>query len=133
MILIISFINTFFILILSLFFVVFLLLDAVNPVVVNRPTMIENKGIYLTAYTAGNSTRMAELVDLIRSTELNSVVIDVKDYSGRIFFDTDILLVNKIGSEEIRLPDLKQLLANLKKEGIYSSIFFFLLDLFHLF
>lgn len=85
-----------------------------------KPKMIENKGIYLTGYTAGNKFRRAELVDLINQTELNSIVIDIKDYSGKIFFDTQIPLAEEIKSEEIRIPDLADWLKELKKEGIYT-------------
>jgi hypothetical protein len=81
---------------------------------------MENKGIYLTAYIAGMKQRRQELVDLIKQTELNTVVIDIKDYSGQIFFDTNIKLVNEIGAEDIRIPDLAQWLKYLKKEGIYT-------------
>jgi len=88
--------------------------------VLTKPSKIENKGIYLTAYTAGNKARRAELVNLIQTTELNSIVIDLKDYSGKVFFETNNLLAKEIGSEEIRIPDLKDWLKELKKQGIYT-------------
>ncbi len=88
--------------------------------VLARPEKIENKGIYLTAFTAGSPSRRSQLVDLIKKTKLNSIVIDIKDYSGLIFFNTDIALANEIGSERIRIPDLKEWLVELKKEGIYT-------------
>ncbi|MFA5021580.1 MAG: putative glycoside hydrolase [Patescibacteria group bacterium] len=88
--------------------------------VLNRPQKIENKGIYLTAYTAGMKQRRQELVNLIKTTELNSIVIDVKDYSGKIFFDANLPLADKIKSKEIRIPDLDQWVAELKKQGIYT-------------
>ena len=50
-----------------------------------KPDSQTVKAIYVTAYTAGNKARRSELVDLINKTELNAVVIDLKDYSGRIF------------------------------------------------
>ncbi|MFA6322899.1 MAG: putative glycoside hydrolase [Candidatus Buchananbacteria bacterium] len=85
-----------------------------------KPQKIENKGIYLTAYIAGMKQRREELVDLINQTELNSVVIDVKDYSGMIFFDTNLAEVDKIGAEDIRISDLKNWLKYLKQQGIYT-------------
>ena len=88
--------------------------------VLKKPAKIENKGIYLTAYTAGTKSRRQELVELIKNTELNSIVIDIKDYSGRIFFDTNISLADEIGSEDVRIPDLAGWLKELKKEGIYA-------------
>jgi len=81
---------------------------------------MENKGIYITAYTAGMKQRRAELVKLIEETELNSIVIDLKDYSGKIFVKTDIPLAKEIEAEEIRIPDISQWLKELKQKGIYT-------------
>jgi hypothetical protein len=85
-----------------------------------KPAKIENKGIYLTAYTAGMKQRRQELVDLVKRTELNSMVIDLKDYSGKIFFPANVGLAKEIGSIEVRIPDLADWLKELKKEGIYT-------------
>ena len=103
----------------SLVFTLFLTLNQPTYQVSKRPELTENKGIYLTGYTAGDKKRRAELIDLVEKTELNAVVIDVKDASGRIFFNTDIKLANEIGSEQIRIPDLKKWLSELKQKGIY--------------
>lgn len=88
--------------------------------VLNKAEKIENKAIYLTGYSAGWQERRNKLIKLIEDTELNSVVIDIKDSTGRIFFDTDIPLVDEIGAEDIRIPDLKGFLAELKEKDIYS-------------
>ena len=85
-----------------------------------KPQLIENKAIYLTGYSAGWKARREELVDLIEKTELNSIVIDIKDATGRIFFDTNIPLAEKIGSEDIRIPDLAEWVKELKEKGIYT-------------
>jgi len=88
--------------------------------VITKPTKIDSKGIYLTGYTAAWKARRQELVDLVNRTEVNSMVIDIKDASGRIFFDTDIALAHEIGSEDGRIPDLKEWLQELKEQGIYT-------------
>ncbi len=85
-----------------------------------KPEAIEVKGIYLTGYTAGSKPRRTKLINLVEQTELNAVVIDVKDYSGRIFFDTNVPLINEVGAEDIRIPDLKDWLQELKQKGIYT-------------
>lgn len=41
-------------------------------------------GIYLTAWSI--SSREEQILKMVRETEINALVIDVKDYSGRIFF-----------------------------------------------
>ena len=48
-----------------------------------RPAPTNAKGILMTGYTAGGS-RFDDLLDLIDRTELNAVVIDIKDERGEI-------------------------------------------------
>jgi len=85
-------------------------------IVRDEPTY--SKGIYLTFQTAG-SKRMNDLIELIKNTELNSVVIDIKDYSGRIPFNTESDLIKRVGSEKIYISDIKGLIDKLHKENIY--------------
>jgi len=80
---------------------------------------IYSKGIYLTAYTAANH-RFDILLDLVKRTELNTMVIDVKDYTGRISFDTNSDLINELGSERIHIKDIRGLIDELHKEGVYA-------------
>lgn len=44
------------------------------------------KGVYLTANAAANPKKINEIINLIKATELNAVVIDIKDYSGKITY-----------------------------------------------
>ncbi|MBD3282024.1 MAG: hypothetical protein GF387_00190 [Candidatus Portnoybacteria bacterium] len=91
-----------------------LVIDAVG-----KKEPVYSKGIYVTFRTAGTS-RMNEIIDLIKDTELNTVVIDIKDYTGRVPFDTQSDLVDEIGSEKIYISDIEGLISKLKKEGIYT-------------
>src|SRR3989338_3076097 len=103
-----------------IFFSFFLTQDLPPNQAAIKPQKMENKGIYLTAYTAGSPENRRKLVELVNQTELNSVVIDLKDYSGLVFFNTGNLLAEKIGSKDIRIPDLAEWLKKLKKMGIYT-------------
>lgn len=78
------------------------------------------RGIYLTANSAGSFQRRQEYVKMAQNTEINAFVIDIKDYTGRIFFDADIKLADEIGAKEIRLADISSWLAELKENGIYT-------------
>jgi hypothetical protein len=77
------------------------------------------KGIYLTAYSAGSSKKVDEIIDLIDRTELNAVVIDIKDYSGLILYDSDVALVNELGVEDDRIGDVSALIEKLQSHDIY--------------
>ena len=57
-----------------------------REVVMHQPLPEPVKAIYMTSCVAGTPNFRASLVDLINETEINSVIIDIKDYSGTISF-----------------------------------------------
>lgn len=79
----------------------------------------EIKAVYATSWTAGYQKRMDSLINLIKETELNAIVIDIKDYSGYIAYDTNVPEVDKYGAEEIKIPYLNTLIKRLHDENIY--------------
>ena len=76
------------------------------------------KGIYVTAYSAGGS-RMNQLVDLMDKTELNAMVIDIKDDEGYITYKTDNPKLKELGKSQPFIKDIKQLMKRLEKHDIY--------------
>ena len=83
-----------------------------------RPTHV--RGLYVNAWAAGSTGRMASLLDVVRRTEVNSLVIDIKDASGYVSHPTAVQLALDIGAgEELRIRDLPGLLARLEDEGVY--------------
>jgi len=85
-----------------------------------KPARIAVKGVYLTAYSAGNSKKMDEIIKLIDDTELNAVVIDIKDYSGKILFASKNTQAQDLKLIDNRVGDLRALVLKLKKHGIYT-------------
>ena len=79
----------------------------------------EIKAIYLTAWSAGNFKKINEIIKLIKNTELNAVVIDIKDYSGYVAYDTDIPEVKKYEAEKIMISKINSLIKKLHDENIY--------------
>lgn len=82
------------------------------------PTKV--KGIYLSAYVSGTENMMDNIIAQIDATEINTVVIDVKDDNGRVTFSMDTPLVNELGSVKAFIPDIKKLMAKLKEHNIYT-------------
>lgn len=76
------------------------------------------KGIYVTAYSAGGS-RMASLIDLLDKTELNSMVIDIKDDEGYITYKTDNAKLQQLGHPQPFIKDIRKTMAALKQHKIY--------------
>jgi hypothetical protein len=83
----------------------------------NPPAVI--KAIYATNYSAGNEKKLSYLIDLIKKTELNAIVIDIKDFSGIVGYDSNLILVNAYGAEEPRIRHINKLIKRLHDENIY--------------
>lgn len=75
------------------------------------------KGIYMTACVAGTPSWRTSLKEFINTTELNSVVLDIKDYSGTIsFIDPTLQGDDVVGC---RVRDLKEFIKELHEDDIY--------------
>jgi hypothetical protein len=77
------------------------------------------KGVYYTRWSAGIRSRIDYLVDLKKTTEMNAVVIDLKDYSGRVLYRMDVPQAEKYGAEHPTVKDIDTLIGRLHQEGIY--------------
>ncbi|SEO24379.1 putative glycoside hydrolase [Paenibacillus sp. OV219] len=76
------------------------------------------KGIYVTAHSAGGS-RMEKLLGLLDTTELNSMVIDLKDDVGYITYPTTNPELLKLGKTQRYIGDVNKLMERLKKHDVY--------------
>ena len=78
------------------------------------------KGLYVSAWAAGSSTRSQGLIDIATRTEINTFVIDLKDASGYVSYPTEAMTAREAGADqEIRIRDLPGLLERLRVAGIY--------------
>jgi hypothetical protein len=77
------------------------------------------KGVYINAGTAMNAKRRAPVMKMLKETELNSVVIDIKDDFGRIAYPAkDPELASHL-STLIQMNDIDALIAELHEANIY--------------
>ena len=76
------------------------------------------KGIYVTGAMAGTSN-MDNLIALVDRTELNTMVIDLKNDEGRVVYDMDSALVREIGAVKEYVSDMPGLIRKCKEHGIY--------------
>lgn len=88
-------------------------------VVTHVPTPKAVRAVYMTSWVAGTKSLRGHIVSLIDATELNAVVIDIKDYSGHIAFPVDDPTVSKYGASEKRFPDVREFVGELHKKGVY--------------
>lgn len=90
-----------------------------KPIVEHIPPPDAVKGIYMTSWVAGTKDWREDLVRFVDRTEINAIVIDVKDYSGRVSFETGNSKVKEVGSEEKRIRDLPEFIKYLHSKNIY--------------
>jgi hypothetical protein len=77
------------------------------------------KAIYLTAYSAGNQQTVSRVMELASLTEINGVIIDVKDYTGTIAIKTNNGKISSLGSENVKIPDFPELVRSFHRQNIY--------------
>lgn len=88
------------------------------------------KGIYLTSWTAATESMVNPLIELVKDTELNAVIIDIKEVEGIITLNSNVeKLIDKLHQENIYaiarivvfkddfLPTIKPELALKNKQG----------------
>lgn len=95
-------------------------IPVINPIVVTHietPKVV--KALYISAWVAGSSKIRDGIIKMIDETEINAIVIDVKDSTGRVSFDMDSPMVQKEGSIERRISNIRALTDMLHKKGIY--------------
>jgi hypothetical protein len=84
----------------------------------NPPAAV--KAIYLTGWSAGSSSKIQWVIDLAKSTELNAVVIDIKDYSGYVSYAMDMPETKSSGADrQIRIAHPNALIKQLHDNNIY--------------
>jgi hypothetical protein len=79
----------------------------------------EFRAIYLSSWSAGMESRIARTIELERRGLINAVVIDVKDDTGNVAFDTQAPGVAEYGAKRVVIRDVGSLVERLHTEGIY--------------
>lgn len=83
-----------------------------------RPVKV--KGIYISAYVAGTPAMMDTIIEEIDRTEINSLVIDLKDDFGRIVCSMDSPAVTELAASKVYIADMEGLMQKLKDHNIYT-------------
>ncbi len=87
-------------------------------VVTHIKTPIPVKAAYMTSCIASGKKLRAPLTKLVETTELNALIIDIKDFSGMVSidFDDERFVLNSNGCT---IADIKEYIAELHKKNIY--------------
>ncbi len=91
---------------------------ATERVATHLPTPSPLYGAYMTSCIASGKSLRAPLVSLVEESDLNALVIDIKDYTGMISFDAkdDRFTLNTKGCS---IPDIEGFIDELHQKGIY--------------
>ncbi|MCM1541834.1 MAG: putative glycoside hydrolase [Blautia sp.] len=82
-------------------------------------THLKVKGIYVTGPMAG-SGGFQDLLTLVDETELNAMVIDVKNDEGQITYAMELESAGNMGACVNYIRDMEGLMAQLKEHGVYT-------------
>lgn len=77
------------------------------------------RGVYMSSLYASSIRLRTKLVDLIDTTELNTLVLDIKDSYGKVSFPVEHPLLVKMGSGSNLIPDIREFIAELHEKDIY--------------
>ena len=74
----------------------------------------EIRGVYLNGYLFNNPNKRESIEEILMSTNVNSLVIDVKTDNGHILFDTDVEEVSYLNNERVKfskndIQDLREI------------------------
>jgi len=82
-------------------------------------TPVPLHGIYMSQCVVGTPSFREKLVKLIDDTSLNAVVIDIKDYTGKIGFVTENPILKDSVSDKCGASDMREFVKMLHEKNIY--------------
>ena len=82
-----------------------------------KPQVI--RGLHIAATVHADREQWRELLAVAEDTVVNALVIDVKDESGRVFYETGVSLANRIGAVD-QLFDLDRIVAEMDRWNLYK-------------
>lgn len=77
------------------------------------------KGIYLTAYSANRDDWRERLIEKMKKGRMNSVIIDIKDYTGYVLYESNLEMVKQLDTFNPIMKDVKKVLDQFHEAGIY--------------
>ena len=89
------------------------------PTVEHIKTPDAVRGIYMSQCAAGTPSFRTSFLKMLDETSLNAVVIDIRDYSGKIAFPTENPILKPMVSDECGARDMKEWVQLLHDHDVY--------------
>lgn len=90
-----------------------------QPVVTHITTPTNVRALYMSAWVASTPSMRQKIVDLVDSSKINAVVIDIKDATGRVSFLVNDPVISDTGSPKDLIKDISGLIQTLHEKNIY--------------
>jgi hypothetical protein len=98
----------------------------VEPEIFSEPEFVPHKktpekvrALYMSAWVAATPNVRKNVVEIIDTTDINSIIIDIKDATGRISFLVDDPIINELGSPRNLIRDVKPFIEELHEKDVY--------------
>ncbi|HLP43666.1 MAG TPA: putative glycoside hydrolase [Candidatus Nanoarchaeia archaeon] len=91
--------------------------SSIVPTHIKTPESV--RAIYMSQCVVGTRNFRDRLVKLVDETELNSIIIDIKDFTGYISFTTDNPKLSSAVSDDCGAVDMLEFIDSLHKKDIY--------------
>lgn len=88
-------------------------------VVSHQPAPKPLRGVYMSSWIAGNKEMREKLLKRLEGTNINTIVLDVKDTSGKIVVKLDAPALAKYESFDSHVPDIVEFVNELHQKGYY--------------
>lgn len=89
------------------------------PPVTHVATPIAVKAAYMSACVASTPSMRDRVINLINTTEINSIVIDIKDATGMMSYKADDPSLQGVAGTDCRIARMRELISLLHKDNVY--------------
>lgn len=77
------------------------------------------RSIYVSSWVAATPSLLNNLIEFVGDSEINSVIIDIKDSTGNISFAIDNESINQYNKTQARIQNIESLIEALHEKDIY--------------
>ncbi|MFA6476610.1 MAG: putative glycoside hydrolase [Candidatus Paceibacterota bacterium] len=90
-----------------------------SVIISHKKTPEPVKAIYMSSWIAGSKTAREKMLKKFEGTQINTIVLDIKDNSGEIVIKLNSPTLARYQSEEGRVSDIKEFVDELHSRGYY--------------
>ncbi len=77
------------------------------------------RGLYMSSWVMGTKSARDRVIEAAESGDINALVIDIKDATGKLSYTGTDPLIEKYGSYSNRVKDIQDIIKDLHKKGFY--------------